>query len=72
MYSETQRKEKVNVERKLNRKFSPGYVFYKGKKQPYTEIVVNVSNCRYADAKLVAEGNLEDLKYTESTHEWGV
>lgn len=72
MYSETQRKEKTNVEKTLNRKYSPGYVIYKGKKHLYTEIVTNVSNCRYADSKLVAEGNLEDLKYTEATHNWGV
>ena len=41
-------------------------------KLDYTEIVTNVANCRYADAKLVAEGNLEDLKYTHSTHDWGI
>lgn len=72
MYSETQRKEKSNVEKTLNRKYAPGYVIYKGKKHLYTEIVTSVSNCRYADSKLVAEGNLEDLKYTEATHNWGI
>lgn len=72
MYSETQRKEKTNIEKTLNRKYNPGYVIYKGKKHLYTEIVTNVANCRYADAKLVAEGNLEDLKYTHSTHDWGI
>lgn len=72
MYSETQRKEKANVEKTLNRKYNPGYVIYKGKKHLYTEIVTNVANCRYADAKLVAEGNLEDLKYVYSTHDWGI
>lgn len=71
IYSDSQYKERLEIEKKIGKIYKPGIVISKGKKQQYTEIVSNVDNMRYADSKIVAEGYLEDMKYTKSTHVWG-
>lgn len=71
IYSETQYKERVEIEKKIGRAYKPGTVVYKGRKYQYTEVVSNIDNSRYADFKIVAEGYIEDITYTRSTHAWG-
>lgn len=72
LYSSSQYKERLDIERNIGRTYVPGVVYYKGRKYDYTEIVDDVSKARYPDSKVVAEGYLEDLKYEKSKHNWGV
>ena len=71
IYSETQYKERVEIEKRIGRVYKPGIVVYKGRKKQYTEVVSSVENLRYADCKIVAEGYIEDMTFTKSSHNWG-
>lgn len=71
LYSNTQYNERMSIEKSMGKKYVPGKVFYKGKWRQFTQMSTVPSNARYADARLVAEGNLEDLNYKKSTTEWG-
>lgn len=71
IYSETQYKERVEIEKRIGRVYKPGIVVYKGRKKQYTEVVSNIENLRYADYKIVAEGYIEDMTFTRSSHNWG-
>lgn len=70
LYSQTQYNMRVEVDKKINKTFTPGKVFSKGKWVPYTEIS-SVPKNSYADTKIVAEGYLEDIKYQNPTSVWG-
>ena len=72
LYSASQYKERLNIEKTIGKTYVPGVVYYKGKKYNYTEIVDDVNKSRYPDAEVVAEGYIEDLKYEKSKHKWGV
>lgn len=71
LYSSTQYKDRLEIEKKIGKVFIPGVVIYKGKKKEFTEITTDPSRCMYADKKIVAEGYIEDMKYTQPRHEWG-
>ena len=70
LYSKSQHAMRTEVDKKINKVFSPGKVFSKGKWVPYTEISLSSKNS-YADTKVVAEGYLEDMKYQNPTSVWG-
>lgn len=70
LYSKTQHKLREEVDEKINKVFTPGKVFSKGKWVTFTEISINPSN-KYPDSKVVAEGYLEDMKYQNHTSVWG-
>lgn len=71
LYSKSQHAMRTEVDKKINKKFSPGKVFSKGKWVQYTEISLKPVNS-YADTKIVAEGYLEDMKYQNPSSIWGV
>lgn len=71
LYSSTQYKDRLEIEKKIGKIFVPGVVIYKGKKHKFTEITTDPSRCMYADKKIVAEGYLENIKYTQPIHKWG-
>ena len=71
IYSSFQYKERLEIESKIGKKYIPGIVYYKGKGLEYTEIVTDINTLRHSDAKVVAEGYIEDMKYTDSKHVWG-
>jgi hypothetical protein len=71
LYSKSQLNLRQEVDRKINKTFSPGKVFNKGRWVDYTEISTTPKNS-YADTKIVAEGYLEDMKYQNPTSIWGV
>ena len=70
LYSKSQHAMRTEVDKKINKVFSPGKVFSKGRWVQYTEISLTPTNS-YADTKVVAEGNLEDMKYQYPTSVWG-
>lgn len=62
-YSTEQLSFRTRMEAKIGKKFKPGNVFYKGKKIPFTEMLAT-NKATYSDAKLVAEGEELNLKFT--------
>lgn len=50
----------------------PGKVLQNGRWKDYTEISSTPSNNKFADAKIIAEGNLEDMEYKKASSEWRV
>lgn len=70
LYSKTQHNMRTEVDKKINKIFTPGKVFNRGRWVPYTEISVSPVNS-YADTKVVAEGYLEDMKYQNHSSVWG-
>lgn len=70
LYSKTQHKMREEVDKKLNKVFTPGKVINRGKWIPYTEISITPTNA-YPDAKIVAEGYLEDMKFQNHMSVWG-
>lgn len=70
LYSREQQELRTKAEAAINKQYVPGKVISGGKWKNFTEISATPSNNKFADAKVVAEGNLEDMKYTNSTSEW--
>ena len=70
LYSKSQHTMRTEVDKKINKVFSPGKVFNRGRWVQYTEIS-QVPKNSYADTKIVAEGYLEDMKYQNPTSIWG-
>lgn len=70
LYSKSQHAMRVEVDKKINKVFSPGKVLWKGRWIPYTEVSLKPTNS-YADTKIVAEGYIEDIKYQNPTSLWG-
>lgn len=70
LYSKTQHNMRTEVDRKINKVFSPGKVFNRGQWAMYTEVSMKPTNA-FADAKVVAEGYLEDMKYSIPASVWG-
>jgi len=70
LYSKDQHSMREEVERKINRVFTPGKVLNKGKWVTFTEISDSPFNS-FADTKIVAEGYIEDIKYQNHTSIWG-
>ena len=71
LYSKTQHNMRTDVDKKLNKVFTPGKVLNRGRWVPFTEISISPKNS-YADTKIVAEGYIEDMKYQNHTSVWGV
>ena len=70
LYSKSQHNMRTQVDKSINKVFTPGIVLSKGKWVTFTEISVKPTNS-FADAKIVAEGYLEDMKYQNHTSVWG-
>ena len=70
LYSKSQHNMRTEVDKKINKVFSPGKVFNRGQWVMYTEVSMKPTNA-FADAKVVAEGYLEDMKYSNPTSVWG-
>lgn len=63
LYSETQEKERKNIESRLGKVFVPGVVVINGQRNYFTELSRKNYN-RYADCKIVAEGWKSKMTYT--------
>ena len=64
IYSYEQLQMRKQVELKMGRKFKVGHVIVNGVRKPFTELS-STSKSRYADAKIVAQGDPRLMNYTE-------
>lgn len=63
LYSETQKKEREEIEKKMSRTFNVGTVVINGRKKSFTEMAKKSSN-RYPDCKVIAEGYKSKITFT--------
>lgn len=70
LYSQSQYIFKTETEEKIGKTYIPGRVLASGRWKDFTEISTTPSNNKFADAKIVAEGYLEDMTYQMSKSEW--
>lgn len=63
LYSETQLKEREEIEKKMSRAFNVGTVVVNGRRKNFTEMARKSSN-RYPDCKVVAEGLKSKMTFT--------
>jgi hypothetical protein len=63
LYSETQLKEREEIEKKMSRTFNVGTVVVNGRRKNFTEMSRKSSN-RYPDCKVVAEGLKSKMTFT--------
>lgn len=71
LYSRDQHKTRVEIEKTIGRTFVPGKVLINGQWKTFTEISSTPNNS-FADATLVAEGYIEDMKYSNHSSKWEV
>lgn len=62
-YSTEQMKFMKNIEEKMGRKYTVGQVIVNGTRKPFTELSSSPTS-RYSDAKIVAQGEEIEFKYT--------
>ena len=70
LFSQSQYQLRLETEENLGKTYIPGRVLSKGRWRDFTEISTTPSNNKYADAKIVAEGYLENIQYTMNKSEW--
>jgi hypothetical protein len=63
LYSSTQLRDRIAIEKKVGRTFVPGTVSVGPRLKKYTELSSKNSN-RYSDTIVVAEGELSNMSYT--------
>ena len=64
IYSYEQLQMRKQVEHKMGKKFKVGHVIVDGVRKPFTELS-STPNSRYADAKIIAQGDPRTMNYTE-------
>lgn len=63
IYSSEQLSFRKQIEAKMGKKFSVGHVIVNGTRKPFTELS-STATTRYADGKIVAEGDPSTMSYT--------
>lgn len=64
MFSPEQRKLRTDIEKNIGKRYIPGRVLEGGKWREYTELS-STSKSRYPDSYIVAEGNINEMRYTQ-------
>jgi len=64
LFSSQQLDFRREIEKKMGKTFNPGQVIVNGARVSFTEISTENSSKRYSDAKVVAYGDTDKLKYT--------
>ena len=72
LYSSAQHKMRSQVESMLGKIFVPGQVLVNGNWKQFTQISSTPDSKMYRDAKLVAQGYLDSMKYQNCTNKWKV
>lgn len=72
LYSAEQFKLRTEVESKVNKKFIPGEVLVNGDWKEFTQISASPTSPMFVDAKVVAEGYKDRIKFKECTSEWKI
>ena len=67
MYSYEYTKERNAIEEKMGRVFTSGTVISNGTMKEYNILSTKPELKRYPDARLIAEGDIETMKYNEPT-----
>lgn len=70
LYSQSQHKMCSEIESKIGKDYIPGQVMARGKMRYFTEISSTPTNNKYADAKIVIEGYLDEINYKAPTKKW--
>ena len=65
LYSELQINEKNNILSRSAKEFVPGIVTVNGKRMKYTQLSNTPNMPRYIDAKIIAQGEIEEMTYIE-------
>ena len=65
LYSASQYKARVQIEKNMKKQYIPGKVLINGQWKDYTEISNTPGNNRFSDSIIVAEGELEKMNYTK-------
>lgn len=65
LYSHEYLKERNSVEEKIGRIFECGTVIVDGTMKEYNILSIKPETDRYPDARLIAEGDIETMKYTD-------
>ena len=65
IFSREQQKKRIEIETKLGKSTVFGTVIVNGSSKIYTDIVLNMDDCRHADSILVIMGDVRKLKYTD-------
>lgn len=67
LYSYEYLKQRNAIEEKVGRVFEPGTVIVNGTMKEYNILSDKPELERYPDARLIAEGDIETMKYNEPT-----
>lgn len=70
LYSQSQQKMCESIEKAVGRDYIPGKVVANGKMKDFTEISSTPTNNKYADAKIVTEGYIDDIRHTVPSRRW--
>lgn len=65
LFSALYNSDRDEAEKRFGRQFNLGTVMVNGSKKEFSLISDDPSNDRYSDIRIVAEGNIEDMKYTK-------
>lgn len=62
VFSQTQQTELKNIHGK---NYAFGHVIVNGQKKIYTDIIKDISKCRFSDAKVLITGEINSIQYTK-------
>lgn len=65
VFSKEQMDKRKAIEESRGRRIQFGTVLVNGVYKVYTDIVTDMSKCRFGDSILVAEGDIRRMKYTD-------
>jgi hypothetical protein len=67
LYSSSYVADRNNIENKVGKRFIPGNVIVNGVRKEYSMISESATINRYSDIRVVAEGILSEMKYTNTS-----
>ena len=65
LFSQLYNEERDATEKKFGKQFVPGTVLVNGSKKEFSFISDTPTNNRYSDIRVVAKGDIEQMKYTK-------
>lgn len=65
IFSREQMEMMKEIRKNMNKNIKFGEVVVNGISKPYTDIVTDMSKCKFGDSVLVIAGDLRKLKYTQ-------
>lgn len=63
IYSRQQQEDKMNIDRKMGRNSKFGTVLVNGVAKTYTDIVTDMSKCKFSDSILICSGDIRKIKF---------